>query len=862
MAGKRGNMILSQKALNRAINERMSTLTDGEVFLSEAYKHRLTQMSSGVLQASRGKSVTIAGDPGVTAYTDGVTRTINFNFDLVQKQPDREAKDKFIRGFNLHETAHCLLTDFALHKRFMEKLMKEHKFLCEPYANPYKEMTEKGIEKANVAMIFHNLDNSLEDGFINRAVQTAAPGYYEDLLFVLDQFAKVEQFSFAKEADKPKALLFSNMTLLYAVYGLKAYAPGEVLGNPLLRLFEEAIPWIDKAVLEADPKKRKSCVTTVFCFLFRAITMDWEDKKKEQQKQQGQQGQGSQDSDPQKGSKGNDSNNSSSDKSQKNNSKGSDDEDSDDGNSSEGDKAEGSSSEEKDDSDESSSGSSEGEDEEKDGSETEKSKASGESSAEDEYDEVEDTDGDEDESDEENAESEAAEGSNRAVKDQGEENDEEESESPSNGQGEASEGSSESQDGSPNGQGSSGLEIPDDPSEQSGDQGGKPSGDAGSNARENDPSADYGEPSAEELQSLADSLEKDMHSSEQADHSNADKKANEEAIEALKKAQEDPSARNEEAPAQDDMNKLEKELVKEELEKKQEEEIRRQLQADTAEISKEKMHKGIRCHVLRPERSEVTDALYEMEKVNLDSVVRRMSREFLKEIKERQTGDTMTGLYNGKQLDVNHLYRDDKRIFSQKILPEEIPDMAVGILVDCSGSMCGTRIENARRCAYVTYEFCKALNIPCFVFGHTTKREDVIMFSVADENSLDKDESERIFALQACNSNRDGYALRYCLKKLEKIEAKDRLMLVISDGQPAHYGYSQKEGKADLQDAVHTAIKKGIFTIAAGIDNDADSVKYVYKDGRSDKDSATFLEITDLDRLPKAFVKIIKKRLS
>lgn len=804
-------MILNQKALNRAINERMSTLTDDEVFLSEAYKHRLTQMSTGVLQAARGNTVTIAGDPGVTAYTDGTTRTINYMFDLVQKQPDREAKDKFMRGFNLHETAHCLLTDFALHKRFMEKLMKEQKFLCEPYQNPYKEMTEKGIQKANVAMIFHNLDNSLEDGFINRAVQTAAPGYYEDLLYVLNQFAAIEQFSYANEANKPKALLFSNMTLLYAVYGLKAYAGGDVLGNPLLMLFEEVIPWIDKAVVAADPEKRKRLVATVFCYLFRAITMDWEEKKKKQEGQQGQQGQqGSQ------GNSGNDSGNS--------------------GNNSSENKDENNSGEKN---GKSGNGNSKSSAEKSEG---ENSEGKGQCS----------TDG--------------AEGSNEQSKGSGDGNDASRPNDGSNGQENAQNGSQSAGNGSSekngqSGNSSGGLEIPDDPSEQS------PNGNAGCSsnpvANESHSEKETAEPSAEELQKLAEELEKEMHSSESADHSKAEGKADKEAIEALKKAQEDPSARNDEAPAQEDMEKLAKELAEKELREKQEEELKKQLQADTAAISKESMHRGIKCHVVRPERDTWSDALYEQEKGSLDTVVKRMSREFLKEIKERQTGDTMTGLYNGKSLDVNHLYRDDKRIFSQKILPEDIPDMAVGILVDCSGSMSGNcRMDYARRCAYVTYEFCKTLKIPCFVFGHTTRGDSVVLYSVADENSLDRDECKRIFCLHAGGSNRDGYALRYCLNKLEKINAKDRLMMIISDGQPAHRGYGLNEGKIDLQDAVHGAIKKDIHTVAAGIDCDADRVRYVYKDGRSDKDSAAFLEITDLDKLPKTFVKIIKKRLS
>ena len=836
-------MIMDQRALNRAISEKMSRLTDEEVFTSEAYKHRLTQMSTGVLSANRGKTVTILGDPNVTAYTDGTTRTINARFRYVTEQPDRAAKDKFMRGFNLHETAHCLLTDFALHKRFIEKLMKERKFLCEPYENPYKAETLKGIEAGvNVVEIFHRLDNTLEDAFINKAVQTAAPGYYEDLLFVLDQLSVVEKFDYKEEAGKlPNSLMFANIALLYAVYGIKVYKAAEVLGTPLLILFEEAIPWIDKAIVEADPEKRKRFVSTVFCYLFHAIKMDWqkkkEEKKKEQQEKDGQK--------QQQGQKGSDGE--SSDKSQKSEGK------------SEDEGGEGASGDEQDDSEEQSgqsdgsngSSSTEGENEN-----SEDEEGSSEGSSEQEESEGSGSTGVPEDPDEQEGEGSGS--SSTAVPD-----DPDEQEGEGSGSGETREEEKDEEDGE--GEGTEGSEADDDETD------GSSSADEAGETEEDGTSPEE-EPSAEELQDLADQLQNEMKSSEQADHSMAEnKKADKSAINALRSAQEKPDQVSQDAPAQDSMEKFEKDLAEKEVEEEQEEELKNQLNKDTKAVSSTDMHRGVHCQVIRPEKTSASEALYERERGNLDTVVRRMSREFLKEIKERQTGDTMTGLYNGKSLDVNHLYRDDKRIFAQKILPEDIPDMAVGILVDCSGSMSWgkrngedyvSRMDYARKCAYVTYAFCKQLKIPCFVIGHTTDGYSVVLLSVADENSLDKDESRRIFSLEAQSSNRDGYALRYCLNKLEKIQAKDRLMLVISDGQPAAYNYGMEEGKADLQDAVHDAIKKGIFTVAAGIDDDAEKVKYVYKDGRSDKDSATFLSITDLDRLPKAFVKIIKKRLS
>lgn len=269
------------------------------------------------------------------------------------------------------------------------------------------------------------------------------------------------------------------------------------------------------------------------------------------------------------------------------------------------------------------------------------------------------------------------------------------------------------------------------------------------------------------------------------------------------------------------------------------------------------------------ERQKVTPEAkrrYEKEHGELDSIVRRFVSEFEKEIKERQIGDTLTGLYTGKRFTAREAHRFDKKVFNRKILPEDIPDMAIGIMVDLSGSMSGVRVDTAIKTAYITYCFCRRLNIPVFVIGHSTGNRNVILNSVVDDRSLDSNDKYRIFGMHTYSCNRDGFALRYCLKRLEHMQADQKLMFIISDGMPNHDGYGMQAGRKDCQSAIADAMKKGIFTITAGI-GDASSVKAVYKEDErgkelSSKASAAFLDLTDLKRLPKSFVKIIKDKLS
>ena len=254
-------------------------------------------------------------------------------------------------------------------------------------------------------------------------------------------------------------------------------------------------------------------------------------------------------------------------------------------------------------------------------------------------------------------------------------------------------------------------------------------------------------------------------------------------------------------------------------------------------------------------------SVYDSVHTELDAIVNRLVKEFQKELKERQLGDDLNGLMFGKRMDSKHLFREDNRIFSNRIAPEDVPDMTVGIMIDCSGSMGTSKLFAAKQCAYITYAFCRRLSIPCFIVGHRASNKHVELHSVADENSIDDTDKIRIFDLVSGCCNRDGFALRFCLDKLLKQEQKDKVMLVISDGAPNDDGYRLAEGRMDCQAAVSQAIKNGVTTIAAGLGSDAEDIWRVYKEGRSDKDSASFLDISDISRMPKAFVKILNKRL-
>jgi uncharacterized protein YegL len=116
------------------------------------------------------------------------------------------------------------------------------------------------------------------------------------------------------------------------------------------------------------------------------------------------------------------------------------------------------------------------------------------------------------------------------------------------------------------------------------------------------------------------------------------------------------------------------------------------------------------------------------------------------------------------------------------------PDVAVGIMVDESGSMYGEKIEAARRVTVMLTEaFSQVAGTRVRVWGHTTGyyRDDecvVIPYVTAQHKS-----PHGISTMEARSGNIDGAALWYAAQELAKFDAdaERRILFCISDGLPS-----------------------------------------------------------------------------
>lgn len=271
-------------------------------------------------------------------------------------------------------------------------------------------------------------------------------------------------------------------------------------------------------------------------------------------------------------------------------------------------------------------------------------------------------------------------------------------------------------------------------------------------------------------------------------------------------------------------------------------------------ISYGDIHKGVKITVHRiNEVDEELENQYQDICGPLLNISRQLQRNLLQKLKDQQRGGKQTGLVMGRRLDAHALCRNDGKVFYRNNLPNTIPRISVGLLLDESGSMSSRdRCTYARASAIILYDFCQAMNIPIMVYGHSTSwKSGVDLYSYAEFDSIDRNDKYRMMDISARCSNRDGAALRFVAEQLSKRTEEVRILILVSDGQPADAGYSGTAAEEDLRGIKQEYKRKGILFVAAAIGEDKPNIERIFGD--------SFLDITDLNQLPVKLTAVIKR---
>ena len=194
------------------------------------------------------------------------------------------------------------------------------------------------------------------------------------------------------------------------------------------------------------------------------------------------------------------------------------------------------------------------------------------------------------------------------------------------------------------------------------------------------------------------------------------------------------------------------------------------------------------------------------------------------------------------------------RVYTKGVNPKEIDDLSVLLLVDVSGSMSwGNKENKAKMAAIGLAEVFNDLNIP---FKVMTFSADMSGYDVIHTHYINwknsQEERIKLLNIGAGGNNFDGYSVRYAGKVMSKRKELHKLIIVLSDGQPACHYYGRTNGLSDTKNAVREA-KKEANVIGIAIDANIDELYNIY--GNS------FVQMTDLSNMFSSLGNVIKKEI-
>lgn len=204
-------------------------------------------------------------------------------------------------------------------------------------------------------------------------------------------------------------------------------------------------------------------------------------------------------------------------------------------------------------------------------------------------------------------------------------------------------------------------------------------------------------------------------------------------------------------------------------------------------------------------------------------------RNFIERIKDAlqfQAGkrtEEQFGMLSG-DLDEGGLHKlnyDCEHIWSRKTT-SRLPDVAVGILVDQSGSMSGMKIEQARTMCIILAEALRKIGgVRLYVYGHTANTRSGADLTIFEHYTPAMGPNlTQLGSIRAHTNNYDGYAIKDVAKRLAADPAKKKYLFVIADGLPAGSGYGGSDAQkhvASVCKFIRNRLKMGLYAFAVGV---------------------------------------------
>ena len=179
--------------------------------------------------------------------------------------------------------------------------------------------------------------------------------------------------------------------------------------------------------------------------------------------------------------------------------------------------------------------------------------------------------------------------------------------------------------------------------------------------------------------------------------------------------------------------------------------------------------------------------------------------------------------------------------------------ICVGVLIDESGSMCGTKINKAREAAVFINEVFKGMrDVQLYIYGHTADEGGYgsTQIRIYREPGYQMD-PYALGSVEARSNNRDGDAILATAKRIRRQTENQGILFVLSDGQPSASSYGGREAINDTRAKVTKAQNLGFQVIQIAIEESVPSNQmFDY-----------FIKMTDIKNLPREMVGYMSRKV-
>lgn len=215
-----------------------------------------------------------------------------------------------------------------------------------------------------------------------------------------------------------------------------------------------------------------------------------------------------------------------------------------------------------------------------------------------------------------------------------------------------------------------------------------------------------------------------------------------------------------------------------------------------------------------------------------ERLIQIRSESMIKNFNKRKEKSTAKKAYSGKNIGIKDFnkYKRTKKAFKTK--PKSDKSIHFTLLIDESGSMYGSRIQVARLVAVMMQRYLDNAKIDYRIVGHTEgSYSGTELRTYIDSNSRYKNDHLSLATIDDRYGNRDGLAIKWCLEKAQKERATKKILLIVSDGQPAGINYGGNSAVADMRKIISE--HRNIDTYAFAIGDDGEKIAEIYGEDKT-----------------------------